>query len=416
MSLKINPQYVRQAGRTVSLTLHPCFVSKHSYVQSDNVLIHNFTTRGIVFSIIHDDGEMTVFCCAVQISIPPINGQIQIEIRSSETQMKYFTEDLSSRLPCLTSHLDNQCMFDDDIQANLLRENNNDVDVIELTENLFMVMFDQTIYFFRIDFEYEVFGFKLSLWKLNQTTYMDSDQGIRDLSRRFDSFRFFTDLVVYDDHVDFNVYSDVFNQRNSCVRASVTIHFDDYDDTLETSVDCSRRLIRRGVDYSPFSSITEPDSEETGFSNKTLRILDEDSEEESDEEDSDEEDPILFVESDDGTNRYVFRRGLYDDDDFFCIICMNGIVYLLQVEHENLPKLNPSISSAELIERFEIDFVDFSERLEGFGEVVGSCLIDIADPIKITCDFHNKSGNRVLTEKLTIENDELVRTILPDLL
>jgi len=71
------------------------------------------------------------------------------------------------------------------------------------------------------------------------------------------------------------------------VRASVTIHFDDDDDTLETRVVCSRRLITRGVDDSPFSSTTEPDSEETDFSDKKLRIRDEDSEEEySDEEDS----------------------------------------------------------------------------------------------------------------------------------
>ena len=87
MSLQIQ-QYVRQVGRTVILTLPPSFVSKHR-VRSDNVLIHNFTTRGIVFSIIHN-GEMTVFCCAV----PPKDRQTQIEI-TSETQMKYFTENLS---------------------------------------------------------------------------------------------------------------------------------------------------------------------------------------------------------------------------------------------------------------------------------------------------------------------------------
>lgn len=60
---------------------------------------------------------------------------------------------------------------------------------------------------------------------------------------------------------------------------------------------------------------------------------------------------------------------------------------------------------------FEINSVDFSEKLKEFGEVRGSCQIDaIMRPIKITCNFWNKSGNIVLTEKITIENDELVRS------
>ena len=281
MSIEIE-QYVRQADRTVILTLPLSFVSKHR-VRSDNVLIHNFTTRGIVFSIIHN-GEMTVFCCAV----PPKDRQTQIEI-TSETQMKYFTENLSRRLPRFISHLDNQCMFDDDMQDDLLREIGNDIEVVLLTRKLFMVMFDSTIYFFQIDFEDDVFCFKLPLWKLNQTTYMDSDQGIRDLSRYFDSFRFFMNLKEYDDHVDFDVFSDVFNRGNYCVCASVTIYLD--DDTLERRVECSRKQISRGVDDSPFSSTTEPDFEENDFSDKTLKIREEDSEEEySDEEESDEED------------------------------------------------------------------------------------------------------------------------------
>jgi hypothetical protein len=224
--------------------------------------------------------------------MPPKYGQIQIEITSSETQMKYFTENLSRRLPRLIWRLNNQMMFDDDAQADHFREIGNDLEVVLLTRNLFMVMFDSTIYFFRIDFEYEVFWFKLPLWKLNQTTYRDYDQGIRDLSRRFDSFRFFTDLEVYDDdHVDFDVFSDVFNQGNSCVRASVTIHFDDDDDTLETRVICSRRLFSRGVDDSPFSSTTDPDFEETDFSDKKLRIRDEG----LDEDDSDDDEQKVKI-------------------------------------------------------------------------------------------------------------------------
>ena len=91
-------------------------------------------------------------------------------------------------------------------------------------------------------------------------------------------------LEVYDDHVDFDVFSDVFNRGNSCMRASLTIHFDDNDDTLERRVVCSRRLIERGVDDSPFSSTTEPDFEETRFSDKSLKIRNEDSDEDSDAE------------------------------------------------------------------------------------------------------------------------------------
>ena len=404
MSLQIQPQYVRQADRNVILTLSPSFVSEHPHVRSDNVLIHNFSTRGIVFSIIHN-GEMTVFCCAVQISMPPKYGQTQIEI-TSETQMKYFTENLSSRLPRFTNTLDNQCMFDDDIKADLLRKNGNDVEVVLLTRKLFMVMFDSTIYFFRIDFEYDVFCFKLPLWELNQTTYEDSYQGIRDLSLYFDSFRFFRNLEEYTDgSVCFDLYSNVFNRENYCVCASVTIHIN--NDTLERSVECSRTLITRGeVDDSPFSSTTKPDFDETRFSIKRLKIREEDSDEDSDEEDSDEEkeDPILAVVLEDENRIYVFEK--LDDNDFFCILFLKGVVYLLQVDRYHLSTLKSS-NSEKLIAMFERDSVDFSERLEGFGEVDLSCRIEIEDPIQITCDFEDSVGDIVLTQQLIIENDEL---------
>jgi len=401
-------RYVEKRRSTVTLTLHPSFVSIHPDVQQGSVLIHNFTTKAIVFTVVKYGGTMTVFCCALQISMPPQCGQTQIEI-TSETQMKYFTENLSRRLPRLIWRLNNQMMFDDDAQADHFREIGNDLEVVLLTRNLFMVMFDSTIYFFRIDFEYEVFCFKLPLWKLNQTTYRDYDQGIRDLSPRFDSFRFFTDLEVYDDHVDFDVFSDVFDQGNSCVRASVTIHFDDDDDTLETRVICSRRLFSRGVDDSPFSSTTEPDFEETDFSDKTLRIKPENSEEDSDEEDSDEEkeDPTLVVETTDGNRIYVFA--MLDDNEFYCIIFLNGIVSLLQVDRYDLSRLKSS-NSEELIAVFELDSVDFSERLKGFGEVDLSCRIVIADPIQITCNFEDSFGRIVLTKQLIIENDQLRET------
>jgi hypothetical protein len=408
MPLKIKPQYVSQADRTVDLTLSDSFVSKHPPVRSDNVLIHNFTTRGIVFSIIHDHDEMTVFCCALQISMPPKYGQTQIEI-TSETEMKYFTENLSRRLPCLMYVLGNQMMFDDDAQSDHLEKNGNNLDVVILTRNLFMVMFDSTIYFFQIDFEDEVVCSKLPLWKLNQTTYKDSDKGIPDLSCCFDSFRFHMGLEVYNDHVNFDVYSNVFNLGNYCVCASLTIYFDNDDDTLLSRVVCSRRLIERGVDDSLCSSTPEPDFEKTDFSDKRLKILDENSEEDSDEEDSDEEkeDPTSVVETTDGNRIYVFA--MLDDIDSYCILFLKGAVSLLQVDRDDRRRLESS-NSEELITVFERDSVDFSERLEGFGEVDLLCRIVIADPIQITCNFEDSFGRIVLTKQLIVENDEFRET------
>jgi hypothetical protein len=190
------------------------------------------------------------------------------------------------------------------------------------------------------------------------------------------------------------------------VCVSVRIYFDDDDDTLERSVVCSRRLITRGeVDDSPFSSTIEPDSHETRFSDKILKILDEDSEEEDSEEE--EDDPILVVKANDGTNIYVFK--MVDDRDFYCIIFHDGIVYLLKVEGCVLSRLKYT-DSEELIGLFEIDSVNFSKRLEGFGEVNLSCRVVISDPIQITFNFKDHFGDIVLTEEqLIIENDELLK-------
>ncbi len=420
MALQINPQYVSQADRTVILTLPHSFVANHPHAAPNNVLIHNFNTSGIVFSIINGN-QMTVFCCAVLISMPPKYGQTQIEI-TSETKMNYFTENLSRRLPKLIWYLNNQIMFDDNAQSDHFKEIGNNVDVVQLTINLFMVMFDSTIYFFQIDFEGDVVCFKLPLWKLNQTTYKDSDKRIPDLSRCFDSFRFYSGFELYGDSVCFDVYSDVFNCGNSCVCASLTIRFDDDDDTLERRVGCSRKLISRGVDDSSFSSTPEPDFEKTDFSDKILRIQPEDSDEysdedsdeysdeDSDEEDSDEEkeDPISVVKATDGNRIYVFEK--LDDDCFFCILFLKGVVYLLQIELDDLRRFVYS-NSSELIAVFERNSVNLSERLEGFGEVDFSCRIDIADPIQITCDFKDSVGNIVLTEQLLIHNDELLQQI-----
>jgi len=398
-------QYIERRNKHVHLTIHDSFLSKYPQFRPDNVLINDCTNDSVVVSIIEGD-EITVFCFAVQNS-----GTAKFEI-ISETQMKYFTEKLSHRLPRLIGSLSNQVMFDKHVQARHFREIENRLDIIELTNKsfgkLFMVMFNSTIYFFQIDFGNKVFCFKLPLCKLNRTTYEDSKKRIPNLGRCFDSFRFFTDHEVYDGHVDFDVFSDVFNQGNYCVRASVTICFD--DDTLERKVECSRTLISMGqYDDSPFTSGSEPEHEETVFSDKTLKIRDEDSDEDSDEEDSDEEkvDPIIVFDLKDGKTIYCFERP--DDDDFYCIVFLEKVVYLLQVDRDDLMKFKYSDSDI-LIGTFDIDQFDFSKRLEGFGEVVGSCRIVMADPIKITCNFQNSVGRIVLTEKLIIENDELRET------
>jgi hypothetical protein len=50
---------------------------------------------------------------------------------------------------------------------------------------------------------------------------------------------------------------------------------------------------------------------------------------------------------------------------------------------------------------FSTEELDFSERLEGFGDVVGFCRIEASGrPVRITCDFRNKSMNVVLTVEL----------------
>jgi hypothetical protein len=393
-------QYIERR-RHVHLTIHDSFLSKYPQFKTDNVLINDCTNDSVVVSIIEGD-EITVFCFAVQNS-----GTTKFEI-TSETQMKYFTENLSSRLPSLIWLLNNQMMFDEDAQADHFRKIGNRIDIIELTNKhfgkLFMVMFDSTIYFFRIDFENDVFCFKLPLCELNQTTYRDTDQGIPNLGRCLDSFRFFTNLKVYDNNVRFDIFSNVFNQGNYCVGVSCMISFD--DDTLEKNVECSRTLISMGqYDDNPFTSGSEPEREKTDFSDKTLMIRDENFEEE--DSDEEKEDPMLVVETTDGNRIYVFE--MRDDIDFYCIIFRNGIVYLLQVDRYVLSRLKSS-NSEELIAVFELDLVDFSKRFEGFGEVVGSCRIVMADPIKITCYFQNSVGRIVLTKQLIIENDELRET------
>ncbi len=93
-------------------------------------------------------------------------------------------------------------------------------------------------------------------------------------------------------------------------------------------------------------------------------------------------------------------------EEYCWIVVSGGVVSLLKVDEDTLLNI---LYYAMLYhphpykDIFSISELDFSERLEGLGEVVGSCRID-ADgrPVKITCDFQNESEEIVLTVELEI--------------
>ena len=91
-------------------------------------------------------------------------------------------------------------------------------------------------------------------------------------------------------------------------------------------------------------------------------------------------------------------------EEYCWIFVSGGVVSLLKVDEDTLLNIfyNP-MSYHPYKDIFSISELDFSERLEGFGEVVGSCRID-ADgrPVKISCDFQNESAEVVLIVELVI--------------
>jgi hypothetical protein len=91
-------------------------------------------------------------------------------------------------------------------------------------------------------------------------------------------------------------------------------------------------------------------------------------------------------------------------EEYCWIIVSGGVVSLLKVDEDTLLNIFFSPMSYHPNRNiFSISELDFSERLEGLGEVVGSCRID-ADgrPVKISCDFQIESGEIVLTVELKI--------------
>ncbi len=93
-------------------------------------------------------------------------------------------------------------------------------------------------------------------------------------------------------------------------------------------------------------------------------------------------------------------------EEYCWIVVSGGVVSLLKVDEDTLLNIfyyPMSYHPHPYKDIFSISELDFSERLEGLGEVVGSCRID-ADgrPVKISCDFQNKSGEIGLTVELEI--------------
>ena len=92
-------------------------------------------------------------------------------------------------------------------------------------------------------------------------------------------------------------------------------------------------------------------------------------------------------------------------EEYCWIFVSGGVVSLLKVDEDTLLNIfyNPMSYPHPYNDIFSISELDFSERLEEFGEVVGSCRIEASGrPVKITCDFQNESAEVVLTVKLVI--------------
>ena len=93
-------------------------------------------------------------------------------------------------------------------------------------------------------------------------------------------------------------------------------------------------------------------------------------------------------------------------EEYCWIFVSGGVVSLLKVDEDTLLNIfyyPMSYHPHPYNDIFSISKLDFSERLEGFGEVVGSCRIEARGrPVKITCDFQNESGEIVRTVELEI--------------
>lgn len=103
----------------------------------------------------------------------------------------------------------------------------------------------------------------------------------------------------------------------------------------------------------------------------------------------------------------VVNRNSYCFYEYHCwIVVIGGVVSLLKVDERTLLNIihYPTLYRPHnYINIFSTEELDFSQRLEGFGEVVGFCRIEASGrPVRITCDFRNKSMNVVLTVELQI--------------
>jgi hypothetical protein len=387
-------QYIN--GIFPKLIIDPEFFKKHKIrVPNQNeIYINHLTRSAVVFSVVYGD-DVYVFCCKVNVPAVRQGGEIEIEI-TSETVMSHFTENLSSRLPMNILTLCGIQNFLHD-KPDFYSGDKRKVDVIELNKNLFVVMFDSTLYFFQLTHS-SIQCLWLSLSELNKDDYdcrIDFD---------FSSFRCYEIYSEYNDSTELKLLSTFFNDENSFLQVILRIEFNSSE--LNRRVECSRALITHNDDIGGlFSTTYDAEPHNTPATNMKLKVksYDDDSEED-DEDDSDKEDDILVVPSNEG-NRYIFRQNRYDDCNFFCILFLNGIIYLLEIERDDLDRLK-FYESDELIGRFERDLVNLSKILEGFGEVDFSCKIVMAaepNKIQITCDFYDSRRNLVLTKEFIID-------------
>ena len=93
-------------------------------------------------------------------------------------------------------------------------------------------------------------------------------------------------------------------------------------------------------------------------------------------------------------------------EEYCWIVVSGGVVFLLKVDEDTLLNIlyyQMLYHPHPYKDIFSISELDFSERLEWLGDVVGFCRIEASGkPVRITCDFRNESEEIVLTVKLEI--------------
>ena len=291
MTVLSKPQYFRRISARLSICENFFKKLEIRVPNSDAIYINHLTCSAVVFSVVYGD-DVYVFCCKVQVPAVRQGGEIEIEI-TSETVMSHFTEKLSSRLPMNNLRLEGIQRFLHN-KSDFYSGDERKVDVIELNENLFVVMFDSTLYFFQLT-HFSIQCLWLSLSELNDDDY--------DSRIEFDfcSFRCYEIISEFTDSTELKLCSTIFNRENSFLEVSLSIEFNSRG--LNRRVGCSRTLITHNDDIGgSFSTTFDAEPHETPATEMRLKIKSEDDSEEDDsEEDDSEEDDS---EEDDSSSEY----------------------------------------------------------------------------------------------------------------